>query len=98
MPGRLPLHAAQLRRQHRERCFRENAIGPEVLAQECARRELRLLTFSSDQVFDGSVASKGAGLYLVSPGDDGERSVKGPSFQFPHVTGPAIGVRRIFVG
>jgi dTDP-4-dehydrorhamnose reductase len=38
----------------RERCFRENAVGPEVLAQECARRELRLLTFSSDQVFDGA--------------------------------------------
>ena len=38
----------------RDRCFRENAIGPEVLAQECARRGLRLLTFSSDQVFDGA--------------------------------------------
>jgi dTDP-4-dehydrorhamnose reductase len=41
----------------RERCFRENAVGPEVLAQECARRELRLLTFSSDQVFDGARTS-----------------------------------------
>jgi len=38
----------------RERCFRENAVGPEVLAQECARRGLRLLTFSSDLVFDGA--------------------------------------------
>jgi dTDP-4-dehydrorhamnose reductase len=38
----------------RERCFRENALGPEVLAAACARRGLRLLTFSSDQVFDGA--------------------------------------------
>jgi len=37
----------------RERCFRENALGPEVLAQACARHGLKLLTFSSDQVFDG---------------------------------------------
>jgi dTDP-4-dehydrorhamnose reductase len=36
-----------------ERCFRENAIGPAVLASECAAAGLRLLTFSSDQVFDG---------------------------------------------
>ena len=36
-----------------ERCFRENATGPEVLAQACAERGLPLLTFSSDLVFDG---------------------------------------------
>jgi len=36
-----------------ERCFRENAIGPAVLAGECAAAGSRLLTFSSDQVFDG---------------------------------------------
>jgi dTDP-4-dehydrorhamnose reductase len=39
----------------RERCFRENAIGPEVLAQASATHRLRLLTFSSDQVFDDGV-------------------------------------------
>jgi dTDP-4-dehydrorhamnose reductase len=37
-----------------ERCFRDNAIGPAVLATECARAGIRLLTFSSDQVFDGA--------------------------------------------
>jgi len=36
-----------------ERCFRENAIGPAVLAGQCAEAGIRLLTFSSDQVFDG---------------------------------------------
>jgi dTDP-4-dehydrorhamnose reductase len=39
---------------HREDCFRANALAPLVLAKYCARRELRLLTFSSDLVFDGS--------------------------------------------
>ena len=36
-----------------ERCFRENATGPAVLAAACAERHLPLLTFSSDLVFDG---------------------------------------------
>jgi dTDP-4-dehydrorhamnose reductase len=36
-----------------ERCLRENTIGPECLARECAARKLRLVTFSSDLVFDG---------------------------------------------
>lgn len=36
-----------------ERCFRENATGPAVLAAACAQWELPLLTFSSDLVFDG---------------------------------------------
>ena len=36
-----------------ERCFRENATGPAVLAATCAKRKLPLLTFSSDLVFDG---------------------------------------------
>ena len=37
-----------------ERCFRENAAGPAVLAAACASTGVRLLTFSSDQVFDGN--------------------------------------------
>ena len=36
-----------------ERCFRENATGPAVLARACARRGLPLVTFSSDLVFGG---------------------------------------------
>jgi dTDP-4-dehydrorhamnose reductase len=36
-----------------ERCYRENSSGAELLASACAARELPLLTFSSDLVFDG---------------------------------------------
>ena len=39
-------------REH-ARCMRENAEGPRVLATACARRGVRLVTFSSDLVFDG---------------------------------------------
>jgi dTDP-4-dehydrorhamnose reductase len=38
----------------RERCFRENADGPAVLARACARRDVPLVAFSSDLVFDGA--------------------------------------------
>ena len=34
-------------------CFRANAVGAAVLAEACAERGLRFLTFSSDLVFDG---------------------------------------------
>jgi dTDP-4-dehydrorhamnose reductase len=34
-------------------CFRENTTGPTVLADACALHGVRLLTFSSDLVFDG---------------------------------------------
>ncbi|GAB3429026.1 sugar nucleotide-binding protein [Massilia solisilvae] len=37
-----------------ERCFRENAVGPAVLAAACARHGVHLTTFSSDLVFDGA--------------------------------------------
>jgi dTDP-4-dehydrorhamnose reductase len=36
-----------------ERCFRENTVGPELLAGACERHGVRLVTFSSDLVFDG---------------------------------------------
>jgi dTDP-4-dehydrorhamnose reductase len=36
-----------------ERCTRENAAGPAVLAAACARLRIPLVTFSSDLVFDG---------------------------------------------
>jgi dTDP-4-dehydrorhamnose reductase len=38
----------------RAQCFRENAVGPAVLAKACRARGIALLTFSSDLVFDGS--------------------------------------------
>jgi dTDP-4-dehydrorhamnose reductase len=37
-----------------ERCYRENTIGPAVLAAACARHGVHLTTFSSDLVFDGA--------------------------------------------
>jgi len=38
------------------RCWRENVLGPRLLAESCAAASIALVTFSSDQVFDGSVA------------------------------------------
>ena len=38
-------------------CHRANAIGPAVLASECARRGIPLVTFSTDLVFDGQKAA-----------------------------------------
>jgi dTDP-4-dehydrorhamnose reductase len=40
-----------------DRCARENAVGPALLAMACRRREARLVTFSSDLVFDGGQSS-----------------------------------------
>jgi dTDP-4-dehydrorhamnose reductase len=37
-----------------ERCYRENSVGPAVLAEAAREHSLALLTFSSDLVFDGS--------------------------------------------
>lgn len=34
-------------------CFRENTLAAMLLAHECARRQIRLLALSTDQVFDG---------------------------------------------
>ena len=39
--------------QQSAECFRENARGPEVLAGVALHRDIALLTFSSDLVFDG---------------------------------------------
>ncbi|MEC4719982.1 family 1 glycosylhydrolase [Noviherbaspirillum sp. CPCC 100848] len=39
--------------QDSERCFRENTLGPSVLAIACIRHNVQLMTFSSDLVFDG---------------------------------------------
>jgi dTDP-4-dehydrorhamnose reductase len=39
-----------------DRCRRENTIGPRLLAEACSGRDVRLVTFSSDLVFDGSLS------------------------------------------
>jgi dTDP-4-dehydrorhamnose reductase len=38
-----------------EICFRENALGAEVLAEACSEMGIPLVTFSSDLVFDGGL-------------------------------------------
>jgi dTDP-4-dehydrorhamnose reductase len=43
-----------LAEQCRERCMRTNADGAISLARECATRDIQFLTFSTDQVFDGT--------------------------------------------
>jgi len=45
------VHVDDAEREPRQ--WRENVIGPTVLARACARRNVRLLSFSSDLVFDG---------------------------------------------
>ena len=37
-----------------EKCFRENTTGAKLLAEACAARNISVLTFSSDLVFDGT--------------------------------------------
>lgn len=41
-------------------CFRENALGPTLLAKQCRARNIQFVTFSSDLVFDGQKE----GVYL----------------------------------
>jgi dTDP-4-dehydrorhamnose reductase len=43
--------------EHQPRQWRDNVLGPAVLAQACTRHGVRLLTFSSDLVFDGAKAA-----------------------------------------
>ena len=43
--------------EHEPRQWRENVIGPTILARACARQGVRLLSFSSDLVFDGDKPS-----------------------------------------
>ena len=39
-----------------DRCRSENTVGPRQLAEACSAREVKLVTFSSDLVFDGRIA------------------------------------------
>ena len=48
-------------------CRRENVTGPACLARACAHRELPLVTFSSDLVFDGRKGSPYVESDAVSP-------------------------------
>lgn len=48
-------------------CLRENALGPAILAQCCARLGVALLTFSSDLVFDGTCRAPYLESHAVSP-------------------------------
>ncbi len=63
--------AGYVRVDHAERepdvCYRENTVGPAVLATACAPRDVALLTFSSDLVFDGSSSSPYSEGNAVNP-------------------------------
>ena len=50
-----------------DRCFRENAHGPAVLAAACARHDVQLCTFSSDLVFDGRQSNPYVETDAVAP-------------------------------
>nr|MDQ3818623.1 sugar nucleotide-binding protein [Acidobacteriota bacterium] len=50
-----------------EKCMRENCIGPKTLASLCAERGVRLVTFSSDLVFDGRRQTPYVESDLVTP-------------------------------
>lgn len=39
-----------------ERCRRDNTLGAVTLARACAQRDIRMLTFSTDLVFDGQAS------------------------------------------
>jgi dTDP-4-dehydrorhamnose reductase len=50
-----------------ERCFRDNSVGPRLVAAACASRGLPLVTYSSDLVFDGEQESPYAERDAVGP-------------------------------
>jgi dTDP-4-dehydrorhamnose reductase len=50
-----------------DRCLRENAVGPKVLAEACASRGVKLVAFSSDLVFDGRSSSPYVESGVVAP-------------------------------
>lgn len=60
--------------QETDRCHRENVAGPQVLARETRRRDLSLLTFSSDLVFDGRSGSPYVESSPVAPLNEYGRS------------------------
>jgi dTDP-4-dehydrorhamnose reductase len=51
----------------RERCVRENTLGAGHLAEACGRHGVKLLTYSSDLVFDGSRTDPYLESHPVSP-------------------------------
>ncbi|HEX8891379.1 MAG TPA: dTDP-4-dehydrorhamnose reductase [Pyrinomonadaceae bacterium] len=50
-----------------EKCLRENALGAQTLARLCARHGAKLVTFSSDLVFDGRARVPYVESVAVSP-------------------------------
>lgn len=50
-----------------EKCFKANTEGAAILAELCAKHPVKLLTFSSDQVFDGVKAEPYVESDEVSP-------------------------------
>lgn len=51
----------------RERCFRDNVLGPVNLAEVCAQRGVRLATFSTDLVFNGEITDSYTERHVRNP-------------------------------
>ncbi len=56
-----------LAEHEKEKCFRENVVGPTNLAHWCADKNIPFVTFSSDLVFDGKLAVPYKEMNTVSP-------------------------------
>lgn len=56
-----------LAEQEKDLCFRDNVLGPINLAILCAQKNIRLMTFSSDQVFNGELVGPYNENQQVSP-------------------------------
>ncbi len=50
-----------------DQCWRDNTMGPAILAAACARHGIHLMTFSSDLVFDGQVQAPYVESDAVAP-------------------------------
>jgi dTDP-4-dehydrorhamnose reductase len=53
--------------RERNACLRENAAGPATLAAECKRLGIKLVTYSSDLVFDGNTSTAYIESHPVAP-------------------------------
>jgi dTDP-4-dehydrorhamnose reductase len=56
-----------LAEDEQEQCYRENVFGAENLARACAERDIPLISFSTDMVFDGSHTSAYHESHEVNP-------------------------------
>jgi dTDP-4-dehydrorhamnose reductase len=77
--------------QQRDRCFRENVTGAVNLARSCAGLDIRLVSFSSDLVFDGRKKSPYFESDLPAPlGVYGESKREAEAAVLSHLPGALV--------